>query len=657
MTTQSSKQFEAPSETAVAAEVAENQVELLSSADAHVASTRRVAVRERASVAAMGLSPEEVRSLIESFGGMPGELHFVGSTAGLFKLFDGPNPPQALLLRPTAKVEPTVVIDVLRSRHPEMPVMVLCDTELEASYYNARADLAPISGLVGTLSEGGLLLCKLFIRARTDALDPVEPSGEVDEQGLARLLFAHRARRSTGELSLVRGTVQRSIFLLDGEAVWAESNLLDENFGRFLLRRGVINEVEYRWSQRLQNREGVQQGEALVKIGVFTEEVLHRLLQQQIRAKLLNAFDGGRNQYVFHNDRTWLWRENLHAFDLVEVVAEGLNRGVPTETLDARWAELRSQYLLMQVTPNSALLGGERRGGYSTRGGVEVRRVDELFGPTLSVRRRLSVIDALVLSRQAALSPSLPEGLVLESQRSSLQGSPSLEEALERITPIAQPEDVMAVLGISPKASLDEIDEAYMGLKRRYAPEAFDRSPGTRDVLRRLHARIELAYQMAYEGVGIGDLEQARVEKAAANREWRTNAVKAEEHYYAGRAHLESETYDEALAEFCQAQAVNPDEPLFLLYQGWTLTRTDRPGSERWERGKGLVARALEACPVLPNGYVLRARIALAEQDVDTASELLRRAVRLEPTQPEARTMLDGLGVNVASHGGASLHS
>src|SRR5690606_41164005 len=63
----------------------------------------------------------------------------------------------------------------------------------------------------------------------------------------------------------------------------------DLNFGQFLLRRDVITEVEYQWARRLQEQEGVRQGEALVKIGVLSRRALYRLLRAQIRQKIVNA--------------------------------------------------------------------------------------------------------------------------------------------------------------------------------------------------------------------------------------------------------------------------------------------------------------------------------------------------------------------------------
>src|SRR5690606_12118325 len=118
-----------------------------------------------------------------------------------------------------------------------------------------------------------------------NALDTV-----VDPFGLIGVFSQLATARATGRLELDRENgVWRHIYFIDGRPVYAASELLSENFGQILLRRGVITEVEYQWARRLQEQEGVRQGEALVKIGVLSRRALYRLLRAQIRQKIVNA--------------------------------------------------------------------------------------------------------------------------------------------------------------------------------------------------------------------------------------------------------------------------------------------------------------------------------------------------------------------------------
>lgn len=601
-----------------------------------VSAPPRGEAQDRSAIAAVGLGAAEARQLLEAFGHLAGAIHLIATPRRLLRLFEDGEAPLALVLRCGSSVEAASLIEVLRVSHPAMPVVVLCDTQLEAAHLNRQEELGPMTALVGPLGAGVLLLLRMLIRADSCPRRALEARGVVNERGLAQLLFDLYTRRVTGVLRLKRGTSRRSLYLLNGEPTWAESNLLDENFGRFLLVHGVINEVEYRWSQRIQNREGVRQGEALLKIGVLDPRRLDALLREQILMKFINAFGAGSSEYSFEEDVTWLWRSDLYAFSLMEILSRGLWRTTPSAELQERWESLMGQHLLVQ-------LHAEGSYALSTQGlslrlesrTAQVVAIKDLFEEATPLRQRLATLDALQATFQAELCDR-------ELATFSVLRAESAQEQEEQAPVEGRAGDPRRILGVGAQASAEEITRAYQARRRVLMARAAGGDASVVSRFKQELAQLELARHALLGGEGSNAAPRL-------DHERRANAIRAEEHYHEGLTLLDEERYEEALSAFQRAHGGNPEEPLYLLYEGWTLASMHAYQSEQWQQGKKLIHEALAANPTSAVCYEFAARIDLAEGREHEGRELLRIAARLNPESASVRRMLEPLEVEATT--------
>ena len=214
------------------------------------------------------------------------QVWFAGSTLEALRVFDE--------VRPTRLIVDTLVSGsgerlarVVAAATRGVRIIFISNHNVEAAYYsrpdglpNASHAFRPIdpeelAGRSGSLPE---------------SIGGVPTRGDVSFECLADLFLAIFKQRGRGLLYLGNGAMRKVIYFQDGRPSYATSMALDENFGHFLLRRGVINRVEFEWARKLQMREGIRQGDALVKIGVLTDTTLDEYLQDQVRMKLLNAF-------------------------------------------------------------------------------------------------------------------------------------------------------------------------------------------------------------------------------------------------------------------------------------------------------------------------------------------------------------------------------
>jgi len=407
--------------------------------------------------------------------------------------------------------------------------------------------------------------------------------GHVDEVGLIELFVSLDMRGESGALRLYRGTARRVIHLIDGRPVYAESSLLSENFGRYLFALGLIDESDYHRARVIQDRDGVRQGEAFVRMGAIAEEDLDDLLRQQIRAKIVNAFVPGVTGYVFDGFDTWSAPPAMHEFNTFEIIASATARTASQEQLETRWAELEDRRIVTQQL-GLRLVEQVRDALDPTvwerlEAGCTVSR---LFGddpPARALRSRISIVDALLTTGVGVLCDTSEN----EERHARLMDDAALAEAQYEIVDVdaVEPEDA----GSDP-------------------PEGDDRR---------------------------------RTEK-------RETLCDAEEAYRNGREHLARAEFAQAIKSFKSAQRQNPEEPLYRLYEGWAwccsaMTTDDA----RWRRGERLLSRATYENPLMPDGYLMLARLALSKGDRVEALEHARMTLRLAPRHDEARALLASL--------------
>jgi Domain of unknown function (DUF4388) len=97
-------------------------------------------------------------------------------------------------------------------------------------------------------------------------------------------------RRASGSLACERGTVRKTIHLLDGVAVGAASNDPREYLGQLLLNFGHITEEQLTKAFETQEETKVRLGQVLTMVGLVTPAVIRDTLAIKIRETLLDAF-------------------------------------------------------------------------------------------------------------------------------------------------------------------------------------------------------------------------------------------------------------------------------------------------------------------------------------------------------------------------------
>lgn len=263
---------------------------------------------------------EELRRFLEQHGS---DVWFAHSAVGAYRVFEEVKP-QVLVIdtelpdadaeraaRVLAAADPSLRVTFVGSHHIEAPYFAGLEGFEHMRFCHRPLDPEAVFGVESELAEvGGVPL-----------------RGDLTAERFVRLLVALEQADQHGVLYVGTGSIRRVVYFRNGRPIYATSTVLDENFGQFLLQKGRISPVEFHWARSLQLKEGVRQGDALVKIGVLKSSELHDLLQEQIRLKITNVLWLDGEPYHFDAWDRPLRNVLGYDFNVLSLVVDGVLAG------------------------------------------------------------------------------------------------------------------------------------------------------------------------------------------------------------------------------------------------------------------------------------------------------------------------------------------
>lgn len=166
---------------------------------------------------------------------------------------------------------------------------------------------------------------------------PDSQSGSLADRNVPRLLFDQFEARATGALVLVRGQMKKEIFLRDGRAVAADSNLRQEALGSLLQAKGIINEGQLQHLLGEAKKRGQKMGTVLVELGWMTPEEVLNYLAAQARKRINDCLRWSEGTWMFQPGDSFSDRVIEQDIDIAALIFKGLLRTASPETLLERF--------------------------------------------------------------------------------------------------------------------------------------------------------------------------------------------------------------------------------------------------------------------------------------------------------------------------------
>jgi CheY-like chemotaxis protein len=133
--------------------------------------------------------------------------------------------------------------------------------------------------------------------ARRTALDRTE--GKL-EDNLPELITAFYITQQTGELTLQKGKVKKTLYFEKGQPCFAISNLRADRFGPFLVRVGKLTNAQLELCQAAADQTGRRTGDVLVEMGLLRDTEKLYYVAQQVKAIIYSVFGWEEGEYRLH---------------------------------------------------------------------------------------------------------------------------------------------------------------------------------------------------------------------------------------------------------------------------------------------------------------------------------------------------------------------
>lgn len=126
--------------------------------------------------------------------------------------------------------------------------------------------------------------------------------GTLETMSLSDLLQFLGSGRKSGTLKFDRGKISKQVYFQNGLIVGSRSNDPREYLGQVLLHYGKVDEAQLQLAREAQRRSGVRLGEALIQLGILTEQDVQEVLRIRTLDAIFDLFVWNAGQFQFYDE-------------------------------------------------------------------------------------------------------------------------------------------------------------------------------------------------------------------------------------------------------------------------------------------------------------------------------------------------------------------
>jgi curved DNA-binding protein CbpA len=479
-------------------------------------------------------------------------------------------------------------------------------------------------------------------------------SGRLREVHLSSILHLLQRRRLTGILRVRLNDLDKSLYIKEGEIIFATSKYPDDRLGLLLLKTGKLTYAQFETVVRIyeasvltSNKSGLRQGTILVDQGFLTPKELYDAVIVQVKEIILGLFTWIDGEYEFSEGPLPSQEVITLKISTAALILEGVRRvtdwtwlagGLPPFTCRLRLTkDPRDLFQLILMQPNEVALLG-RLNGQTIR--------ELLVGSPLSALDTLRLIyfflsagfaEAAKASDAPASSfeerESITQQIIVEEigatiHRNEADSSPNIAQIRESYQKMGA-QNYYELLGVPMYATREEIKRIYYRLAKIYHPDRhFEESmQEVKKELEALFAKIKEAYDVLNSDPKRAAYNEnlSKPQKSAVSKPFDI-AKQAEASFLKGKEAYEAKDYKRAVDLFETSARLVPENHLYFGYLGKALLHLP----ERIRRAEMAFRQALMLNPNEVDYYAELARIyegqGLIRRAVKEYEEALKRA-------------------------------
>ncbi len=403
---------------------------------------------------------------------------------------------------------------------------------------------------------------------------------DVSDTFLSEVVLDLIKQRQTGVLQLLHPPMDLRVYVKEGAIVYATSNLESDRTGSIMRRRNKLTQEQYDVVKALAEKEGIQQGNAMVKLGYVTPNDLIWLTKAKVEDIVISLFGWRQGKIVFYET-------DLAGFDIIRL---NLARG--RLILEGTWRYFEAEEILGVIGSWDVLFNAVNQPPLP-RSELDLAEPEQRILAHVNGRHSIDEIAALTsldrLEVLKVLFGFLSLGVILITGRvepARAAATAQTVQELEKRLAEARKGNYYDVLDLDPKVSDREVKRQFYKFSKRYHPDRSyqDSDPAVVDLKLQLfllgkdayetlvHAESRMSYDDFLRQRGVvasADDYQAYIKPDVEVG----HILQAEEFFDRGRKLLFSGRAGDALAFFEKALERVPDDPDYSAYTGLAVAR------------------------------------------------------------------------------------
>jgi tetratricopeptide (TPR) repeat protein/signal recognition particle subunit SEC65 len=479
---------------------------------------------------------------------------------------------------------------------------------------------------------------------------PIE--GELQSYRLWDVLIGLRRSKKTGVLEIVSDNIRKHLYINSGEVIFASSNIEDERFGEFLLKKGLITLDAYNHSVELMKKTGRRQGALLVEAGYIKPEDLPSLVREQIEEIIKNSFKLLRGTFIFKEGplpreeiitlrmslANLIYRgiKGIESFQFIRSEISDLN-SIPQASTDPY--ELFQDICLEDMDKEILLLVDGKRTIMEI---LKESRFNHF--ETLKTIYALLATRIIELKKKEEVASGKVEEAVSMSEviknnefddwwRSNSEFLKEVDELYNRIDLLNHYE--ILGLSVSYRPTDLEIKKAYYSLVKKFHPDRYYKigHEELRNKLSRIFSRINQAYTVLSDPLKRQEYDaQLFQSSTTVTSQQRDNQTVAIQKFETGITFYRQGSFEEAATALGQAVYLDGSKPKYHFYYGLALREIGR-----YKEAEKSLLRAIELWPDNPE-YITELGYLYLRLDMKLrAKKTFERALHISPEYKKAK--------------------
>jgi DNA-binding NarL/FixJ family response regulator/curved DNA-binding protein CbpA len=309
--------------------------------------------------------------------------------------------------------------------------------------------------------------------------------GEFDPEKLGLLLARLARDQVSGSLALSAGKDAKQVYLIDGRPVFVQSTNQEETLCRMLLADGLLTEEQYREAMIRVGESGKKLGTVLTSLGYLSSEDISFHLSGQTLRKVSRCFAWPHGAYKLHRDKTYPANAPTFEADPAAVLLDAYGRYVESAVIEAGYERDKSKFVFpggaTEMAAMRAQLSADTERLLDAADGAHT--LSDVVGESaLGLTYTLRVLSALiafgalrlgVVERRPAVAareaPTPPPEKPPEPTPREQTIIREIRELAVRLDDL----DYFQVLGLKRTAHEDDVNQAYLALRRKYDPDRY----------------------------------------------------------------------------------------------------------------------------------------------------------------------------------------